>query len=148
MLTGLGGQSCPRARDIKVDGCEAPIRAATGVPSGSGAHACHGVSQRSLTVAALSGSMVYARILAIGGPLGKSPHFYVAHSASGACQTDGLLAGYNSVGVSELALARKAKSRTVTYGPSDEFVLRLAVKIMVTLPNLPSCAALDKCHSA
>jgi hypothetical protein len=30
---------------------------------------------RSLTVAALSGSMVYARILAIGGHLGKSPHF-------------------------------------------------------------------------
>ena len=30
-------------------------------------------------VAALSGSMVYARILAIGGHLGKSPHFYVAH---------------------------------------------------------------------
>ena len=29
-------------------------------------------------VAALSGSMVYARILAIGGHLGKSPHFYVS----------------------------------------------------------------------
>jgi hypothetical protein len=29
-------------------------------------------------VAALPGSMVYARILAIGGHLGKSPHFYVA----------------------------------------------------------------------
>ena len=37
------------------------------------------VSQRSLTVAALSGSLVYARILAIGGHLGKAPHFYVAH---------------------------------------------------------------------
>src|ERR1035438_1447856 len=44
-----------RVRDIKVDGREAPIRAATGCPLGRGAHACHGVSQRSLTVAALSG---------------------------------------------------------------------------------------------
>src|ERR1035441_1251011 len=41
-----------RVRDIKVDGREAPIRAATGCPLGRGAHACHGVSQRSLTVAA------------------------------------------------------------------------------------------------
>ena len=69
----------PGVRDIKVDGREAPIRAATGCPLGRGAHACCGVSQRSLTVAALSGSRVYARILAIGGHLGKSPHFYVAH---------------------------------------------------------------------
>ena len=42
-----------------------------------GAHACRVISQRSLTVAALSGSMVYARIIAIGRHLGKSPHFYV-----------------------------------------------------------------------
>src|ERR1035438_9334252 len=33
-------------------------------------------------VAALSGSMVYARILAIGGHLGKSPHFCAAHPTS------------------------------------------------------------------
>ena len=46
-------------RDIKVDGRETPIRAAT-------------VRERSLTVAALSGSMVYARILAIGGHLSRS----------------------------------------------------------------------------
>src|ERR1017187_9716763 len=35
-----------RARDIKVDGREAPIRAATACPLGRGAHACHGGSQR------------------------------------------------------------------------------------------------------
>ena len=65
-----------RVCDIKVDGRETQIRAATvreRMP------ATELISQRSLTVAALSGSMVYARILAIGGHLGKSPHFYVAH---------------------------------------------------------------------
>src|ERR1035441_7629663 len=41
------------ARDIKVDGREAPNPSRDGVPSGPGAHAWHGVSQRSLTVAAL-----------------------------------------------------------------------------------------------
>src|ERR1039458_3157674 len=45
------------ARDIKVDGREAPNPSRDGVPSGPGAHACHGVSQRSLTVGALMGSI-------------------------------------------------------------------------------------------
>src|ERR1022692_1822075 len=79
MACDLVGQTIAWVRDIKVDGREAPDRAATGCPLGRGAHACHVISQRSFTVAALSGSMVYARILAIGGRLGKSPHFYVAH---------------------------------------------------------------------
>ena len=48
-------------------------------PRPSGSACLPGVSQRSLTVAALSGSIVYARILAIGGHLGKSLHFYGAH---------------------------------------------------------------------
>ena len=45
------------------------------VPYGPGPHDCHGVSQRSLTVAAPPGSMVYAGIIPIGGHLGKSHHF-------------------------------------------------------------------------
>jgi hypothetical protein len=68
---------------MEVDGREAPIRAATvreRMPP------TELVSQRSLTVAALSGSMVYARILSIGGHLGKSPHFYVAHPRMRSCR--------------------------------------------------------------
>ena len=38
-----------------------------------GASSWHAVGRRSLTVAALSGSMVYARILATGGSLAESP---------------------------------------------------------------------------
>jgi hypothetical protein len=74
-----------RVRDIKVDGREAPIRAATVTER----MPAREFSQRSLTVAALSGSMVYARILAIGGHLGKSPHFHVAHPAETARSTNG-----------------------------------------------------------
>src|ERR1035438_3014057 len=39
--------TCSKVCGTEVDGREAPIRAATGVPSGSGAHACHVISQRS-----------------------------------------------------------------------------------------------------
>ena len=52
------------ARDIKVDGRKAPNPSRDGVPSGPGAHTCHGVSQRSLTVAALIGATT-------GRPLGR-----------------------------------------------------------------------------
>jgi hypothetical protein len=53
---------------------------------------------------------------------------------------EGVLAGYNSVRVSELALTTKAKSQTVASDPSDELVLRPAVTIMVTVSSLPSGA--------
>src|ERR1039457_3520205 len=62
---------------------EAPIRAATGCRLGRermpAAELPKAPRPRGHPVAALSGSMEYARILAIGGHLGKSPHFYVAH---------------------------------------------------------------------
>src|SRR5674476_732334 len=72
------GPSIPRgARDIKVGGREAPIRAATVREPMPATESANAPRPRGHPVAALSGSMVYARILAIGGHLGKSPHCYV-----------------------------------------------------------------------
>ena len=60
---------------------------------------------------------------------------------------EGVLAGYNSVRVPQLAMTTKAKSQTVAYDPSDDLVLRLTVTIMVTVPSLPSSEPLAKYHS-
>jgi hypothetical protein len=60
---------------------------------------------------------------------------------------EGVLAGYNSVRVPQLAMTTKAKSQTVAYDPSDELVFRPTVTIMVTVPSLSSGVSLAKCHS-
>ena len=74
LAQGFGG-----VRDIEVDEREAPIRAATVRERSPAARLANAPDPEGTPVAALLRSAWYARIFSIGGRLGESPHFHVAH---------------------------------------------------------------------